>query len=142
MNLKKKNLDKKIYSKQFYFYIIILEFFKNKLFKDDLSNKLNYSININKSKFYTTRILKNNMLSYLRAPHRNKKAQVLVALSRYKINVSIFIDFSKLNYEQKICNLYKIIKIFFKKLNFFESNLIYIKSYKIVYNYKFSILNL
>jgi hypothetical protein len=109
--------NNKIYCKNFFFFLLFLEFFiKN----------INYNININFIK------KKTHIQQLLRAPNRYKKAQLSLISIKYYFVISLNFLFNI-----NINNLYvfKFITIFFNTfLIFFESTLITLKLKKFIFN--------
>ena len=113
-DLKKKNIKKKIFCKNFIVFMMFLKFYKN----------------VNNTIFIKPKKRKN--FSIPKAPHRYKLSKHLLYFQRYEILITIKINNSLYDYNlDKLIYLFKNLFFFFRKI---DSTLCYQKYLKLSFN--------
>lgn len=129
-------LKKKIYCKNFFFLILILEFLQSYNIKSNLNDQQTQGVCIKHKIVCNT--VKKQTLTYLRAPNRAKSSQVSLNLPRYVVTLKIcFIGALPTKFilnPMVITNYFLILQ---KQFNFFESNLLNLMSLKVFLKYSY-----
>lgn len=124
MYSKIKNFNKKM-CKNFIVLIFFLRFFKKKILKNSLLNKIKYS--------YFVKPQKKNIFNYLRAPYKNKTSRDQLYTPRHKFSIKIEFFSKKIYNHHKYVNYTLIIKFLKKNFICFESNIMYLNKLNILY---------
>lgn len=131
-----QKLKKKIYCKNFFFLMLILEFLHS-------CNTNNGAQNRHIPGVYTKHkivchVFKKQTLTYLRAPNRAKSSQVSLMLPRYVIALKIcFYNIKTLSFISNPIVTINYLLVLQKQFNFFETNLLNLISLKILLKYHF-----
>lgn len=117
---KNKNHNKRIICRNFFLFILLIKYNKNKIFS--------------KSSFFI-KPLKRNLQTILRAPYRHKLTRHQLTLIRYNIICKIVLNTKRLIKIKKFKDLLKIVKTLNSYNNWIESNIISNNKIKFYFNF-------